>query len=402
MLAHLRRAGGSDPLAIDAEGRGEGAQARFGLGVIDGFQKPDLGEIGVVQRLADVEHGCERRLAAEPRHPVRRGVGHHHSIDGFGQGVEVFAPRRDGRKTRIGGEVLRAGDLAPDVPEFRRLAHQKAPAVLRPDKLARRDRRVRPARQAARDMALIEIPRRRIGQLVHRGVEQADVDVAALAGAVRRQDAGQKRGRKVAAGVEVDHRQAEADRRAVRLSGQAHEAGFGLHQIVIARPGGAGVAPAIGGQVPADDLRIDALQRRIGQFQLVRLVAAQIVRNRVGGLHQRFERRAPVRRLQVEGDGLLALRERLEELRIALAQQVGPDRAGDVAAARRVLDLDHLGAEIGQKLRAIGPGAVLLDRQDAQALQKRRHRRFPSAAGQKLGRARRAPKRVAATGVSPV
>ena len=52
---------------------------------------------------------------------------------------------------------------------------------------------------------------------------------------------------------------------------------------------------------------------------------------------------------------------------VAVAEVVGPDRAGDVAAAGRMLDLDHVGAEVGQELRAIGPRAVVLDGQDPHA-----------------------------------
>ena len=44
-----------------------------------------------------------------------------------------------------------------------------------------------------------------------------------------------------------------------------------------------------------------------------------------------------------------------------------PDRAAHVAALVRVLDLDHLGAEVGELHGAERPGAVLLDREDAHA-----------------------------------
>ena len=49
------------------------------------------------------------------------------------------------------------------------------------------------------------------------------------------------------------------------------------------------------------------------------------------------------------------------------AEEMRPDRAADVAAVRRVLDLDDLGAEVGEQHGAERAGAVLLDGEDAQA-----------------------------------
>ena len=48
------------------------------------------------------------------------------------------------------------------------------------------------------------------------------------------------------------------------------------------------------------------------------------------------------------------------------AKKCGPDRAADIAALGRVLDLDHLGAEIAQQHAAERAGSVLLDGDDAQ------------------------------------
>ena len=44
--------------------------------------------------------------------------------------------------------------------------------------------------------------------------------------------------------------------------------------------------------------------------------------------------------------------------------------AADVAARGRVLDLDHVGAEVGELERAPRPGAELLDREDADVSQR--------------------------------
>ena len=47
------------------------------------------------------------------------------------------------------------------------------------------------------------------------------------------------------------------------------------------------------------------------------------------------------------------------------------DVAGDVAAHPGVLDLDDLGAEVGEDLGAEGPGAELGDGEDSNAVERR-------------------------------
>ena len=52
---------------------------------------------------------------------------------------------------------------------------------------------------------------------------------------------------------------------------------------------------------------------------------------------------------------------------VAVGEEMRADGAADVAALGRVLDLDHLGAEIAQHHAAERPGPVLFDGNDAQA-----------------------------------
>jgi hypothetical protein len=57
-------------------------------------------------------------------------------------------------------------------------------------------------------------------------------------------------------------------------------------------------------------------------------------------------------------------------------EEMRPDRTADVAAVLEVLDLDDLGAEIGEVLRAEGTGAVLLDGDDPDAGERQAHAGF--------------------------
>ena len=120
---------------------------------------------------------------------------------------------------------------------------------------------------------------------------------------------------------------------AVGLAGQLHQAGLGLHQEVVARPVGALVAAAIGRDVQADDRGLEVPQARIVDAELGRLRAAQVVDHAVGGLHQRLELRAAVRRLEVERHALLAEVPGLEIFAVVLAQPVRPDLARRIAVA---------------------------------------------------------------------
>src|ERR1044072_3323684 len=99
----------------------------------------------------------------------------------------------------------------------------------------------------------------------------------------------------------------------------------------------------------ADDLRIDVLQRIVSDAETLRLVAAQIVERGVGRSDEFVEDAARLRMLQVEREAALVAVECLEEMAVARPEVIRPDGAPDVAALRRVLDLDHLGAEIAQQ-----------------------------------------------------
>jgi hypothetical protein len=50
-------------------------------------------------------------------------------------------------------------------------------------------------------------------------------------------------------------------------------------------------------------------------------------------------------------------------------KEIRPDAARHVAAAWPMLDLDHLGAHVGQVAGAIRPRPILLDRQNPQAFE---------------------------------
>jgi hypothetical protein len=71
--------------------------------------------------------------------------------------------------------------------------------------------------------------------------------------------------------------------------------------------------------------------------------------------------------LEVERRRSLVVVEGLEEMAVVLAEEMRPHGAGGVAALGAVLDLDHLGAEVGEvHASRRGPRRIVLDGQDAQ------------------------------------
>ena len=79
----------------------------------------------------------------------------------------------------------------------------------------------------------------------------------------------------------------------------------------------------------------------------------QVAEHRVGPAHEVFEHRSPGVGAQVEADAALAPIERFEEQAV-FALGEGRHVAPDVAAGARILDLDDIGAQIGELQTAEG------------------------------------------------
>ncbi len=227
-------------------------------------------------------------------------------------------------------------------------------------------------------MAAVEEPRAEIVQVLQGGVEQAHIHVAPDAAAAGFEDAGDQPEGGEQPGHQIHDRQAHAGRGTVRLAGQREISGLGLHQVVVARPGRARSGAAVRGKMRADDLRVGRRQSLIGQAELGRKVAAQIVHDAVRAPHQRVQHVVRAGLLQIESDASLVAVETVEELAVVAVEKKWTDAACHVAAVIWVLDLDHLSAEIGKLHGAVRTGAVLLEGDDAQSGERTAHTGFRS------------------------
>src|SRR5262245_21104904 len=129
---------------------------------------------------------------------------------------------------------------------------------------------------------------------------------------------------------------------------------------------------AEGAEVGIDELGEASGESGSIDTELGRHVGPQIVQEDVDAADALDQRLALARVGEVASDRLLAAIERDEAQRIAL-QERWPPFARIIALGP--LDLDHLSAEEGQDLPAIGPGEILAELDDSEAF-KRPHRRL--------------------------
>ena len=128
----------------------------------------------------------------------------------------------------------------------------------------------------------------------------------------------------------------------------------------------------------ADDARVHVGQLRVGDAELGRKVAAQIVEHRITAFHELAKDLLALGMLEVEAEAALVAVEGFVEVAVARGEEQRSDRAPHIAALVEIFDLDHLGAEVGEVQGCERPGAILLDRDDAYAGERQTHARFLS------------------------
>ena len=119
----------------------------------------------------------------------------------------------------------------------------------------------------------------------------------------------------------------------------------------------------------ADEARIDRAEARVVEAERARQVAPQVVDERIGAPGELLENLPAARLLEVEREAALVAAEGLVEEAVA-AFGVREHVAAHLAAGLVVLDLDDVGAEVGEVHGAEGGRAVLLDGDDGEPFQR--------------------------------
>ena len=315
--------------------------------------------------------GATGTLPDEALDPGRGRRLHERVVEQAGDAVAVLAGaarrrRARGRRSTPDGRAR----CASSGQNFSLLHMMKIQPSCGAVELARHQARVAAARRAAGDRAAVQVPGAGVVEVVHRDVEERGVDVHADAGLARLDDAGEQAERRRQAGHQVDDRQAVARRRAVGLAGHRHVAGLGLHQVVVAGPGAARAAAAVGRQVGADDARVGVLQRRVVEAELGRQVAAQVVEHGVGAGDQALEHRHARRDACRSSVMLFLLRLKVWKKWLSSApKKCGPTWRPTSPPSRWFSILITSAPRSARYERAERAGAVLLDGEHAQARQ---------------------------------
>src|SRR5438874_620818 len=327
----------------------------------------------VGERLLDRVHGRDRHLPAQALEPLGRGVAQEFRAQDRAERVAVGQTVGEGTEARVLAQPGEPHALDQPLPELLLHAHDDDPAVARLEALAGDEALVRALREALRAPLAVERPDGHVVQHRDRRVEERDVEVAADTGRVRPVEPDHERQRGEDAAREVDDRHAALGGRCVGLARDAHEARVGLEEVVVARVGGARTGAAEAGERTADDLRVHGRERGVVEAELPRQIAAHVVVDGVHARDQAMEQVAALGRAEIQRDAARAAVERLVVEAVAPGRVVeGRHGARLVAARGRVLHLDDLGAQVGEKHEAVRPRPELREGEDADAVERER------------------------------
>src|SRR5215472_5914381 len=167
-------------------------------------------------------------------------------------------------------------------------------------------------------------------------------------------------------GAEIVDRDADSHRPLTRQPGDRHQTAHALGDLVDSRPLGVGPTLAKPGDAAIDDARVDRLDRLVIDAEPVFDLRAEILDDDVSLFRQLEEDRFALLRLQVQGQAALVAMQVLEIEAIAAG-------AGDIASRlTRWLDLDHIGAPIGELTNRRRTGTGMTQIEDGKAGERQR------------------------------
>ncbi len=218
---------------------------------------------------------------------------------------------------------------------------------------------------ALRHAAGVQKPRRLVGQHRHAHIQQRHVDVLAFAGAMPHLDGRQNGAAGVDAGEHVDQRHPHAHRAAaglaVRVPGDAHHAAHGLDHEVVTGTLGVGAVLAETGDRAVNQARVDGFEARVIEAVLLQAADLEVLHQHIALCGHFEDQRLAFGLRHVKRDGALVAVAGGEVgglkrvVSLGILEERRPPVARVVARAG-ALDLDHIGAQVGQHLGAPGAG----------------------------------------------
>ena len=332
----------------------------------------------VLERLEHAAHLADRN--PRPREPLDPLVGRprgEHPVELAHELFAVLDPAGVRPVALVLGQIRPLDRRAEPTVEPVVRARDRDRAVGGGEGLVRHDARVGVA-VAPRLLAGDERRARDVDERRERDVVERDLDPLAATGDER----GEHARRRGIAGQDVDDRDADLQRRPVCLAGYRHQAALGLDHEVVAGPL---VAEARDGAV--DELGVLAPEPLVAGAEPVGDSRPEVLDDDVGAPGEASKRLLRLRAREVERDAPLAPVDR-EEIG-GLASHVGRAPRARLVTVARSLDLDHVGAEVGEQHRAVRPREDAREVEHADAVE-RRHPRIVRRCARRPGRAARA------------
>ena len=205
---------------------------------------------------------------------------------------------------------------------------------------------------------------RLVGEQRGHRVEHADLHLLATRRLRAREERQGHAVRRRHARDEIGDRRAHLHRWPVGKPRDVHEAALRLHDEVVAGAAAFRARLAKARDRAIDELLVQLAERRVPEPKLLHGAGAEVLENDVAHLHEIGEDLARGRRLEVQRDALLVAVDRHEVGRLAPDERRPAPR---VVALARLLDLDHLGAHVGEDHGAERAGEDAREVEDANA-----------------------------------
>ena len=227
---------------------------------------------------------------------------------------------------------------------------------------------------AVRHLAGDQIIERLVGKDGDGRVDERGIDIAATPGFLPPRQRGENADHRIDAGENIGHRHAGAQRLAVGIAGEIHEAADALRHQIVARTAGIGSVLAEAGHRAIDQPRHFRRETFVVEAEFGEPADLEILDQHVGTCGEFSDDPPAFLALEVELDGTLAAIGAVKIGGAEMAAVGGRNKrrapgAGVVAGAL-ALDLDHVGAEIGQDLPGPRPCQDASKLQDAQTGQR--------------------------------
>jgi len=270
------------------------------------------------------------------------------------QHVAVEDPVAVGREPEIALPLGVLDRSAEERPELLGEDRDDQVAVPRLERRVGHDRRV-PRAERLRHATVRPEVLCDVGEQRDLTVEQRQIDVGALARALTPKQRASDRERAEHAAGEIGHRQAHTDRPSAGLAGDGHRAAHRLEREVERRPVTIWPVLSVGRDGADDDPLVQRPELRVGQAEPLHDARPEVLPDDVRLPHEIVEHLAAAVARQIERERLLVTVDRQEVRRLAVGQERRPHDPHRVAAVG-VLDLDDLGAQVGEQHRAVRAG----------------------------------------------